>query len=82
MPSYTLRYFPVSARAETAKVLLTLSGADWKLEAPAWPQDKDAQPVGKLPVLIESSDSGDKPFVLGESLAIEQYLATKGGFYF
>ncbi|KAJ2400944.1 hypothetical protein GGI23_001715 [Coemansia sp. RSA 2559] len=82
MPSYTLRYFPVNARAETAKVLLTLSGADWKLEAPAWPQDKDAQPVGKLPVLIESSDSGDEPFVLGESLAIEQYLATKGGFYF
>ncbi|KAJ1663797.1 hypothetical protein IW140_004498 [Coemansia sp. RSA 1813] len=84
MSSYTLRYFPIAARAETTKVLLTLSGADWKLESPAWPQEKDAQPVGKVPVLIESSSSAssDEPFVLGESLAIEQYLAAKHGFYF
>ncbi|KAJ2400945.1 hypothetical protein GGI23_001716 [Coemansia sp. RSA 2559] len=82
MVSYTLRYFPIAARAETTKALLTLSGADWKLETPAWPQEQSAQPVGKLPVLIESSDSGNEPFVLGESSAIEQYLAAKHRFYF
>ncbi|KAJ1784964.1 hypothetical protein LPJ59_006248, partial [Coemansia sp. RSA 2399] len=82
MVSYVLRYFPIAARAETAKALLTLSGADWKLEAPAWPQEQSAQPVGRLPVLIESNDSSDEPFVLGESSAIEQYLAAKHGLYF
>ncbi|KAJ2559895.1 hypothetical protein EV175_000129 [Coemansia sp. RSA 1933] len=84
MSSFVLRYFSIAARAETAKVLLALSGAKWTLETPAWPQDKDAQPVGKLPVLIETfnEDSAREPFVLGESSAIEQYLAIKYEFYF
>ncbi|KAJ1663799.1 hypothetical protein IW140_004496 [Coemansia sp. RSA 1813] len=84
MPSYTLRYFDIPARAEPAKVILLLSGADWKYEPPKWPQDKDAQPVGKLPVLIESptNDSDADPFVLSETAAIEYYLATTLGFIY
>ncbi|KAJ1663798.1 hypothetical protein IW140_004497 [Coemansia sp. RSA 1813] len=84
MSPYTLRYFDIPVRGETAKVLLLLSGADWKLETPAWPQDKDAQPVGKLPVLIENSAEGSdaEPFVLTETGAIEYYLAAKNGYVY
>ncbi|KAJ2559896.1 hypothetical protein EV175_000130 [Coemansia sp. RSA 1933] len=84
MSSYTLRYFNIPVRGETAKVLLHLSGADWKVETPDWPKDKDAQPVGKLPVLIETpaDSSAAKPFVLTETAAIEYYLASKGGYIY
>ncbi|KAI9500408.1 hypothetical protein GGI25_003127 [Coemansia spiralis] len=82
MPSYILRYFPIIARAEPAKALLTLAGVKWEFESPSWPSAKSEQPVGKLPVLIEISDNGSKLFVLSESLAIEEYLATKYGLYY
>ncbi|KAI9499932.1 hypothetical protein GGI25_003263 [Coemansia spiralis] len=83
MSSYILRYFPIPARAETCKALLALSGASWKLETPAWPQDKGAQPVGKIPVLIEAPDNSEaEPFVLGESRAIEEYIAAKYGLFY
>ncbi|KAJ2621472.1 hypothetical protein GGI26_004051 [Coemansia sp. RSA 1358] len=83
-PFYTLRYFPVPARADTCKALLALSGVEWKLESPAWPKGKDSQPVGKMPVLIEaySGDNATAPFVLGESYAIEEYIATKYNLFY
>ncbi|KAJ2519498.1 hypothetical protein GGI11_002555 [Coemansia sp. RSA 2049] len=81
--SFTLRYFPVAARAETCKALLFFIGAEWVLEAPEWPREKGAQRVGKLPVLIEHSASDTKEsFVLGDSRAIEEYLATKYSLYY
>ncbi|KAJ1790313.1 hypothetical protein LPJ59_005188 [Coemansia sp. RSA 2399] len=84
MSFYTLRYFDIHARAEPARVLLTLSSSDWKLEPPTWPQDKDAQPVGRLPVLIETPVDGTdaKPFILSETAAIEYYLASTKGYIY
>ncbi|KAJ1957868.1 hypothetical protein GGI12_004899 [Dipsacomyces acuminosporus] len=76
MSTYTLRYFPIKARAETIRALLSFSGATWKNEHPAWPQEKANQPFGKLPVLIEAAEDGSE-FVLTDSLAIEKYIATK-----
>ncbi|KAJ2400943.1 hypothetical protein GGI23_001714 [Coemansia sp. RSA 2559] len=82
MSSYTLRYFNLVARGEAAKVMFLLSGADWKLESPEWPQEKSAQPVGKLPVLVETPADGSEPLVLSESIAIEYYLAAKTGYLY
>ncbi|KAJ2559897.1 hypothetical protein EV175_000131 [Coemansia sp. RSA 1933] len=84
MSFYSLRYFDIYARAEPAKILLTLSGANWKLDPPAWPKDKDVQPVGKVPVLVESPADGSDaaPFVLSETTAIEYYLATTMGYIY
>ncbi|ORX71100.1 hypothetical protein DL89DRAFT_256161 [Linderina pennispora] len=78
MSTYVLRYFPIKARAETCRALLSYSGASYTNEAPAWPQEKSNQPFGKLPVLIETDESG-ATFKLSDSLAIEHYLATKYG---
>ncbi|KAJ1790314.1 hypothetical protein LPJ59_005189 [Coemansia sp. RSA 2399] len=82
MSSYTLRYFNLVARGEAAKIMLLMSGADWKQEAPEWPQEKSAQPVGKLPVLVESPADGSEPLVLTETTAIEYYLAAKNGYIY
>ncbi|KAJ1645543.1 hypothetical protein J3B02_000015 [Coemansia erecta] len=78
MSSFVLRYFPVRARAETTKAILSYANADWTQESPAWPLEKQNQPVGKLPVLTETLSNGTQ-FTLCESLAIEGYLAKKFG---
>ncbi|KAJ1947953.1 hypothetical protein FBU59_001819 [Linderina macrospora] len=78
MSTYVLRYFPIKARAETCRALLSYTGTPYTNEAPAWPQNKSSQPFGKLPVLIETNESG-AVFELGDSLAIEHYLAAKYG---
>ncbi|KAI8319276.1 hypothetical protein GQ54DRAFT_299455 [Martensiomyces pterosporus] len=74
--SYTLRYFPIKARAETCRALLSYSGAPWKNENPEWPAEKPNQPFGKLPVLIETRKD-DSEFVLTDSIAIERYIVAK-----
>ncbi|KAJ1724107.1 hypothetical protein LPJ53_001569 [Coemansia erecta] len=74
--SFVLRYFPIHARAETIKAMLSFSGTEYKFETPEWPQQKSEQPVGKLPVLIETAEDGSE-FVICESYAIEVYLARK-----
>ncbi|KAJ1961475.1 hypothetical protein GGI12_003229 [Dipsacomyces acuminosporus] len=80
MSSYTLRYFDAKALAETSRAILAFSGDSWENTHPAWPQEKADQPIGKLPVLVETSEDGSE-FVLTESSAIEQYLAIKYGLY-
>ncbi|KAJ1964491.1 hypothetical protein GGI12_001387 [Dipsacomyces acuminosporus] len=80
MSSYTLRYFDAKAVAETSRVILAFGGESWENAYPAWPQEKANQPIGKLPVLVETSEDGSE-FVLSESFAIEKYLATKYGIY-
>ncbi|KAJ1812203.1 hypothetical protein LPJ56_003977 [Coemansia sp. RSA 2599] len=80
-PSYVLRYFKVSGIAETSRLLLTAANADWTEENPEWPQEKAAQPFGRIPVLIEKGANKDgSDFVLCESKVIERYLARKHGF--
>ncbi|KAI9482096.1 hypothetical protein LPJ78_000878 [Coemansia sp. RSA 989] len=78
MSSYTLRYFPFRARAETIRLLLLASGENFSEETPDWPADRDQQPLGQLPVLIEKDADGSE-FVLTESQAIEKYFAEKLG---
>ncbi|OMJ13515.1 putative glutathione S-transferase 6, partial [Smittium culicis] len=76
---FDLLYFPIPARALTSQLMLSLAGADWKNSAPEWPKEKNNMPYGRLPVLIETEKDGSE-FVLAESRAIEEYLATRFGF--
>ncbi|KAJ1818809.1 hypothetical protein LPJ60_004121 [Coemansia sp. RSA 2675] len=76
MSIYTLRHFQVPGRAEPCKAILEYTGAKWTLETPQWPQEKVNQPIGKLPVLVETNKDGTR-FILSDSLAIEQYLVCK-----
>ncbi|PIA15228.1 hypothetical protein COEREDRAFT_9611 [Coemansia reversa NRRL 1564] len=72
-PSYVFRYFNLIGRAETCRLLLAAGNANWVEEHPEWPQDKEQQPFGRLPVLIEKSSDGSE-LVLSESFTIERYL--------
>ncbi|KAJ1956631.1 hypothetical protein GGI12_005259, partial [Dipsacomyces acuminosporus] len=79
-PSYTLRYFNTAGISETIRLLLTAANASWTEEHPEWPQAKDQQPFGRLPVLVETSAEGKVDMVLSESKVIERYLARTYGF--
>ncbi|KAJ2008092.1 hypothetical protein GGI04_001271 [Coemansia thaxteri] len=77
---YTLRYFNIQGLAETIRLLLTAAQVDWKEEHPEWPLEKPKQPLGHLPVLVETSTGSDKEqLVLSETLVIERYIARKYG---
>ncbi|KAJ1811367.1 hypothetical protein LPJ77_000231 [Coemansia sp. RSA 2523] len=76
MSTYILRYFPIKARAEVARLLLLASGDKFTNVIPEWPEEKDNQPLGQLPVLIETLEDGTE-FELSDSIAIEKYLARK-----
>lgn len=78
--TYTLRYFPLIGLAEISRLLLTASKVQWEEEHPEWPQEKEAQPFGRLPVLIEKHADGSPDFVISESPTIERYLAHTYGF--
>ncbi|OMJ24360.1 Glutathione S-transferase class-mu 28 kDa isozyme [Smittium culicis] len=76
---FDLFYFSNRGRALTSQLLLSLAGADWKVSVPEWPKVKESMPYGRLPVLIETEQDGSE-FVLSESRAIEEYLASTFGF--
>ncbi|KAJ1954745.1 hypothetical protein GGI12_005723 [Dipsacomyces acuminosporus] len=76
MSTYVLRFFPNRALAETSRALLYFSGASWKNEYPVWPQDKTNQPLGRIPVLVETKEDGSE-FVLTDSVAMEKYIASR-----
>ncbi|PIA15229.1 hypothetical protein COEREDRAFT_28716, partial [Coemansia reversa NRRL 1564] len=78
-PSYTLRYFNMIGRAEACRLLLTAAKVKWTEEHPEWPQEKEKQPFGHLPVLIEKRADGSE-LVLSESSTIERFLARTYGF--
>ncbi|KAJ2158338.1 hypothetical protein GGF46_003839 [Coemansia sp. RSA 552] len=78
-PSYVLRYFPFLGLAEGARMLLTAANAEWTEENPEWPAEKEKQPFGRLPVLIEKSKDGSPDFIISESPNIERYIARKYG---
>ncbi|KAJ1949990.1 hypothetical protein EC988_004553 [Linderina pennispora] len=65
--SYVLRYFDVQGYGETIRMLLTFLK----------PEEKENQPFGHLPVLVEKNADGEVTFVLSESQTIERYLARK-----
>ncbi|KAJ1732557.1 hypothetical protein LPJ61_001987 [Coemansia biformis] len=79
-PSYVLRYFDLAGRAETTRLLLTAANVEWTEEHPEWPAEKNNQPFGVLPVLVEKSTDGSPDFVIGQSGTIERYVAHRYGF--
>ena len=77
---YKLTYFPVRARAEPIRIILTLAGADWEDHRNMTDDDLDALnqkgicPYGQLPILEFDG------VVLAQSMAILRYLAREYGF--
>ncbi|KAJ1878876.1 hypothetical protein H4R99_005041 [Coemansia sp. RSA 1722] len=79
-PSYVLRYFPAPGIAEPIRVLLTAAQVEWTEEHPEWPDKKNEQPYGRLPVLLEKGADGEVETTFAEGTAIIRYLARKYGF--
>ncbi|KAJ2395587.1 hypothetical protein GGI05_001515, partial [Coemansia sp. RSA 2603] len=77
--SFILRYFDFIGLGEASRILLTVAQVNWTEENPEWPKEKENQPFGRLPVLIEKSANGDADFVLTESPAIERYIGRLSG---
>ncbi|KAI9002065.1 hypothetical protein DFJ74DRAFT_696473 [Hyaloraphidium curvatum] len=77
MATYKVLYFPIRARAEVTRLILTYAGAKWENVHPEWPAAKASTPYGQLPVLEETDAQGT--FVLAQSKSIERYLARKFG---
>ncbi|KAI8321836.1 hypothetical protein GQ54DRAFT_297763 [Martensiomyces pterosporus] len=77
--SYILRYFKLQGLCETTRLLLTAAQVEWTEENPDWPQQKENQPYGHIPVLLRKSAQGEVDFVLSESQVIERYIARKYG---
>ncbi|KAJ1679569.1 hypothetical protein EV182_001782 [Spiromyces aspiralis] len=74
--SYEFYYFELEGLGEAIRNILRYAKADWKDVHPEWPQFKPQTPFGVLPVLVETKPNGEK-FTIGESQAIERYLASK-----
>lgn len=75
---YTLSYFPLRARAETARLVLHAAKKDFVdniVQFSEWGALKPKTPFGSLPVL----EVGDKSF--GQGQAIASYLARECGLY-
>ncbi|KAG0224644.1 hypothetical protein BGW42_004968 [Actinomortierella wolfii] len=78
---YQLHYFKSHGLSIGIRALLIVGGADWsnKFQGPEdWPQVKPTTPYGTLPLLIETTESGET-ITIPEVIAIEQYLANKFG---
>ncbi|KAF9931056.1 hypothetical protein FBU30_010885 [Linnemannia zychae] len=77
--TFVVKYMKANGRAGIIRPILHLSGAQYSNEfvtAEDVAADRAALPFGHVPVLIETKPDGTK-LELGESLAIEQYLAEK-----
>ncbi|KAG0222659.1 hypothetical protein BGW41_005881 [Actinomortierella wolfii] len=78
---YQLHYFKSHGLSIGIRALLIIGGADWsnRFQGPEeWPQVKPTTPYGTLPLLIETTESGET-ITIPEVIAIEQYLANKFG---
>ncbi|KAF9111493.1 hypothetical protein BGX27_004832 [Mortierella sp. AM989] len=79
--TYVVKYMNLMGRAAIIRVILHLTGAKYTNEIVPIEQvssNKGDYPFGHVPVLIEHRADGTT-FVLGEAIAIEQYLAEKFG---
>ncbi len=79
MPEYKLYYFPLLARAEPVRLLLSHAKADWEdvtIPSSEWPKHKPSMPEGQLPVL-ELKD-GTK---IGQSNTILRLVGRELGYY-
>ncbi|KAK5809334.1 hypothetical protein F5H01DRAFT_349009 [Linnemannia elongata] len=79
--TFVVKYMNLMGRAGLVRVLLHLTGQEYTNEFVALDSvanDRSLYPFGHVPVLIETLPDGST-FELGETLAIEQYLAEKFG---
>ncbi|KAF9903903.1 hypothetical protein EC991_003194 [Linnemannia zychae] len=79
--TFVLHYMKAMGRAVTIRVMLHLKGVKYTnkvITADEVAADRAALPFGQVPVLIETKADGTT-LELGESLAIEHYLAEKFG---
>ncbi|KAG0225202.1 hypothetical protein B0O80DRAFT_428676 [Mortierella sp. GBAus27b] len=79
--TYVVKYMNIMGRAGVIRVILHLGGAEYKNEFIQMESVKDHRgdyPFGQVPVLVETKPDGTR-FELGESLAIQHYLAEKFG---
>ncbi|ORX90904.1 thioredoxin-like protein [Basidiobolus meristosporus CBS 931.73] len=82
MSTFELSYFEMPGRAETAKLILLHAGVPYESKDVKWSEWEKVQttvPFGQLPYMVEKKEDGKK-FILGESHAIERYLARKYGY--
>ena len=88
-PKLTLVYFPFSGRAESIRLTAAAGGLPFTNKAMAFPDFKEAQtkgtlPLGQLPVLeIESTDQEGKTHTstVTQTSAILRYFGKKAGLY-
>ncbi|KAF9946686.1 hypothetical protein BGZ72_000125 [Mortierella alpina] len=79
--TYVVKYMNLMGRAGVIRAILHLAGAKYTNEFVTMDQvaaNRAAYPFGHVPVLIEHCADGTT-FELGESMAIEHYLANKFG---
>ncbi|KAG0201411.1 hypothetical protein BGX28_005768 [Mortierella sp. GBA30] len=79
--TYVIKYMSSMGRAYAARAMLHLSGSEYRNEFVTAEQvaaDRAAAPFGRVPVLVVNRPDGSS-FELGESIAIEHYLAEKLG---
>jgi len=80
---FEVHYFGFHALASTTRLLLAVSGADFKSTAPpegTWATEyKPHTPFGVMPIIRETSPDGKHVLNISESDAIERYLSRKFG---
>ncbi|ORX92280.1 hypothetical protein K493DRAFT_354710 [Basidiobolus meristosporus CBS 931.73] len=79
MSTFELAYLEMPGRAEAAKLLLISAGIPYDNTDIKWGQIPEIAPFGQVPYMVEEKEDGTR-FVLGESHAIERYLARKYGY--
>ncbi|KAF9184013.1 hypothetical protein BGZ51_003629 [Haplosporangium sp. Z 767] len=77
---YTMLYFPFHGVVPALRAILAMSGEKYTFTHPEdWAVEKQQTPFGHMPVLYETTATGET-LELAELSVIEFYLATKFGF--
>ncbi|KZV81125.1 hypothetical protein EXIGLDRAFT_755777 [Exidia glandulosa HHB12029] len=81
-PSYEVHYFPSPGRADLQRMMLDVTGAQYKnvflYYMTTWPEVKETMPFGMVPKLVVLESDGSRKvrhYELVECVAIETYLA-------
>ncbi|CAO3565239.1 unnamed protein product [Mortierella alpina] len=78
--SYSMLYFGFHGVVPALRTMLAISGAKYTFIHPEnWEAEKDQTPFGHMPVLYETTSTGET-LELAELSVIEFYLASKFGF--
>lgn len=78
MPSYTLKYFNVKARAEPSRYMFAIAGVNYtdeRISSDEWKKLKPTLPLGQLPILEVDGKQ------IAQSHAIHRFVASELGLY-